>query len=30
MLHLAASFGFRARPSGDPDLVRMELALAHA
>jgi acetyltransferase len=30
MLRLAASFGFRARPSGDPDLVRMELALAHA
>jgi GNAT superfamily N-acetyltransferase len=30
MRRLAASFGFRARPSGDPDLVRMELALAHA
>jgi acetyltransferase len=30
MLRLAASFGFRARPSGDPDLVRVELALAHA
>jgi len=30
MLHLAVSFGFRARPSGDPDLVRMELALADA
>jgi acetyltransferase len=30
MLHLAVSFGFRARPSGDPDLVRMELALAQA
>jgi acetyltransferase len=30
MLSLAASFGFRPGPSGDPDLVRMELALAHA
>ena len=30
MLRLAAGFGFRARPSGDPDLVRMELALAPA
>jgi acetyltransferase len=30
MLRLAASFGFRAGPSGDPDLVRMELPLAHA
>lgn len=30
MLRLAASFGFRAAPSGDPELVRMELALAHA
>lgn len=30
MLRLAASFGFRVRPSGDPDLVRVELALAHA
>ena len=30
MLRLAASFGFRAAPSGDPDLVRMELALASA
>jgi len=30
MVHLAVSFGFRARPSGDPDLVHMELALAHA
>ena len=30
MLRLAASFGFRAAPSGDPDLVRMELALAPA
>jgi len=30
MLRLAASFGFRAAPSGDPDLVRLELALAHA
>jgi acetyltransferase len=30
MLHLAVSFGFRPRPSGDPDLVRLELALAHA
>lgn len=30
MLRLAASFGFRARPSGDPDLVCVELALAHA
>ncbi len=30
MLRLAASFGLRTGPSGDPDLVRMELALAHA
>src|SRR4029077_11151013 len=30
MLRLAASFGFSPGPSGDPDLVRMELALAHA
>jgi acetyltransferase len=30
MLRLAASFGFRPAPSGDPDLVRMELALARA
>jgi acetyltransferase len=30
MLRLAAKFGFRTRPSGDPDLVCMELALAHA
>lgn len=30
MLRLAASFGFRPGPSGDPDLVRMELALARA
>ena len=30
MLHLAASFGFRPEPSGDPDLVRVELALPHA
>jgi acetyltransferase len=30
MLRLAASFGFRPGPSGDPDLVRVELALAHA
>jgi acetyltransferase len=30
MLRLAASFGFRPGPSGDPDLVRVELALARA
>jgi GNAT superfamily N-acetyltransferase len=30
MLRLAASFGFRPGPSGDPDLVRVELALAQA
>jgi len=30
MLRLAASFGFRARPSDDPDLLCVELALAHA
>ena len=30
MLHLAVSFGFRPGPSGDPDLVRLELALAQA
>jgi len=30
MLRLAASFGFRAGPSGDPDLLHLELALAHA
>jgi acetyltransferase len=30
MLRLAASFGFRAERSADPELVRMELALAHA
>lgn len=28
MLHLAVSFGFRPRPSGDPDLLCLELALA--
>jgi GNAT superfamily N-acetyltransferase len=30
MLHLAVSFGFRPGPSGDPNLLRVELALAHA
>ena len=30
MLRLAASFGFRAGPSGDPDLLHLELPLAHA
>ena len=30
MLHLAVSFGFRAGPSGDPDLLCVELALAPA
>jgi acetyltransferase len=30
MLHLATSVGFRPGPSGDPDLVRLELALPYA
>jgi hypothetical protein len=30
MLRLAASFGFRAGPSGDPDLLHLELPLARA
>jgi acetyltransferase len=30
MLHLAASLGFRAARDADPDLVRVELPLAHA